>query len=451
MSGRFPIGYPEAEKAVIGFSLTSEAALCQVISTLPPDAFSDPSCAAVREAMAAVQKRGERVDAVNVWAALRSAGTAGRFRDFDDLNGLRRFAQGSLEEKIRSVLRAARVRAAQGNAARLAKEGLNPATLESPEAYFAELARVGNETLTYVENSATHIRAGIRETFVRIIDRRKRKSPVACPTGFYSLDKILEGWEPQDVNVLGARPGVGKSALMIQAATNGASVMHPQMIFSLEMPTTGLNLRQLLMTAKIDPVTLYSEYLSEGEWKRLIAAGDRLSGLPMWFDDETTEWGAIEAKVEAWVKTVAVEHIAEQRERLAQAGEPDVALVPVVWIDYLQLAEGDPKVSREQQIAKMSRAGKKLAKRTGCALNFLCQINRKVETENRRPRPSDLRESGSIEQDASKIVFLHPKSIDDDDHPGGDVREGIVAKNRNGGLGLADLRFIGPQTRFEAI
>ena len=447
-----PIANPEAERAVLGHCFTDEAALCQVMAALGPDSFSDPACAGVHAAMQAVQKKGGTVDHVSVWTALTSSGDTFGMRGIDDLARLETYARGSLAAKIKLVSNAAKVRFVQGSAARLAAEGMNPAVVESPEEYFASFVKAAQESVSGADKGAVHIRQAMIDTFTEIVAQRKRKGKTQCPTGFVALDPLLNGWEPKDVNVIAARPSAGKSAFMLQAATNGAFAGHPQRIFSLEMDNFGLNKRQLSFMSKINANLIGSPHMVASEWKSLIAAGDKLSRLPMWFDDETMAWSAIVSKIEAWALTEAADHIAAHKARQLELEEAEIVLVPVVWVDYLQIAgpENERDV-RERQLAKMSRSAKLLAKRLGIAINLLCQIGRGSEKDNRRPRQSDLRESGAIEQDASKIVFIHPKDLNDEDHPGGDVREAIVAKNRNGSQGLIDLRYIGPQTRFETL
>lgn len=270
------------------------------------------------------------------------------------------------------------------------------------------------------------------EAFNRIDERMKQEGDVTgITTGFTDLDRQTTGLQATELIILAARPSMGKTALVCNIAEavarrSGKGVL----LFSLEQSNLELVERFLAITARINGHDLRSGNLSDAQRDLLYQASDELSRLPLFIDDKA---GRTMTQVAA---------IARRQHRKSPLG--------VVIIDYLQLIEPDDKNSpREQQIAQISRRLKFLAKELKVPVIALAQLNRGVELrEDKRPRLADLRESGSIEQDADMVMFLHrPDAYDPEDRPG--EAEIIVAKHRSGPTGIVRLTWRKEFMRFE--
>ena len=256
---------------------------------------------------------------------------------------------------------------------------------------------------------------------------------VGLATGYRDLDKITHGLQKGDLIIVAARPGMGKTSLVLNLATNTALRYKAAVaIFSLEMPSEQLVNRMMAAEARINLEKLISGRLSDDEWPKLTHASDQLSQARVFIDDTPgITPGSIRAKCR----------------RLKRRGGLDLVVV-----DYLQLmSSGQREQSREQEISRISRSMKGLAKDLGCPVIVLSQLNRGVESRtDKRPMLSDLRESGAIEQDADMIGFIfredYYKDVEEDKRG---VAELIIAKHRNGALGNVKLKWWGSWTRFD--
>jgi replicative DNA helicase len=252
---------------------------------------------------------------------------------------------------------------------------------------------------------------------------------VSC--GFTDLDNLTAGFQPSDLIILAARPSMGKTALVCNIAEAIARVDHKGvMLFSLEQSNLELAERFLCITARVNGHDLRTGNLSNEQRDLLTTASDELHNLPLFIDDKP-------ARTMSQISAIS---------RRQHRKEPLGAII----IDYLQLIEPeDKRVPREQQIASISRRLKFLAKELNVPVIALSQLNRGVELrEDKRPRLADLRESGSIEQDADKVMFLHrPDAYDPNDRPG--EAEIVIAKHRNGPTGIVKLTWRGEFMRFE--
>jgi len=280
-------------------------------------------------------------------------------------------------------------------------------------------------------------------------------------SGFKDLDAMIRGFRSGQMIVLAARPSVGKTSLGMNFAENAACPHGmlepvPSLIFSLEMTSEELAYRLLCSRARVSMSRLRDGFASKDDQVELAKMGQELKAAPIWIDDASTI-NIYEMKAKA----------RRLNQNLINKGKPKLGLIV---IDYLQLiTAGDKKTSREQQIAEISRATKGMAKDLELPVVVLSQLNRDMEKEKRDPRLSDLRESGSIEQDADIVLLLHRQEMgaerpdpteDGDNHEGdGQVQQGplgsvdqiklIVAKQRNGPVGAVNLSFIRQYTRFE--
>jgi replicative DNA helicase len=256
------------------------------------------------------------------------------------------------------------------------------------------------------------------------------------PSGFTALDRITSGWQKSDLVIIAARPGMGKTAFVVSALRNAAvDFKIPVAIFSLEMASVQLVNRMISAEAELDSEKIKRGNLADHEWAQLVHKTSRLSAAPIFIDD-TPALSILELRAKC--RRLKAEHN-----------------VQLIVIDYLQLMRGEQGGNREQEIASISRALKGIAKELTVPVLALSQLSRGVETRggDKRPQLSDLRESGSIEQDADIVMFLYrPEyykiTVDEEGMPTQGVGEVIVAKHRNGSTGTAKLKFVGKFTKF---
>ena len=256
------------------------------------------------------------------------------------------------------------------------------------------------------------------------------------PSGFTELDRMTSGWQKSDLVIIAARPGMGKTAFVVSALRNAAvDFKIPVAIFSLEMASIQLVNRMISAEAELESEKIKKGNLAEHEWAQLVHKTSRLSSAPIFIDD-TPALSILELR-------------AKCRRLKAEHG------IQIIVIDYLQLMRGEQGGNREQEIASISRSLKGIAKELNVPVLALSQLSRSVETRggDKKPQLSDLRESGSIEQDADIVMFLYrPEyykiTVDEEGMPTQGVGEVILAKHRNGSTGNVKLKFIGKYTKF---
>jgi replicative DNA helicase len=256
------------------------------------------------------------------------------------------------------------------------------------------------------------------------------------PSGFTELDRMTSGWQKSDLVIIAARPGMGKTAFVVSALRNAAvDFKIPVAIFSLEMASIQLVNRMISAEAELESEKIKKGNLAEHEWAQLVHKTSRLSSAPIFIDD-TPALSILELR-------------AKCRRLKAEHG------IQIIVIDYLQLMRGDQGGNREQEIASISRSLKGIAKELSVPVLALSQLSRSVETRggDKKPQLADLRESGSIEQDADIVMFLYrPEyykiTVDEDGMPTQGTGEVIIAKHRNGSTGNVKLKFIGKYTKF---
>ncbi|MDQ8179844.1 replicative DNA helicase [Pelagicoccus sp. SDUM812005] len=261
---------------------------------------------------------------------------------------------------------------------------------------------------------------------------------VGLSSGFRGIDNMLAGLKPTEMIVLAARPSMGKTSLALNIAErvsmsyNGKPAQAGTLVFSLEMGAEQLAMRLLTGRAQISVSRLRDGIVNQEEQEKIAAAAIELKDAPIWIDD-----GA----------QVTINQLRAKSRRVFARNKN----MGLIVIDYLQLINGsDPRTPREQQISEISRGIKGLAKELKVPVIVLSQLNRDSEKEKRQPKLSDLRESGSIEQDADVVLLLaRPKDAGDDFSVAADKADLIVAKQRAGAVGEIKLNFIREITRFE--
>jgi replicative DNA helicase len=319
-----------------------------------------------------------------------------------------------------------------------------PAIAEFLGSVEERIFRLGNDLITH---STIHIAKPVEDATSLIHKMIKGEhSDTGVLTGYKDFDALTYGLHAQQMIVLAARPSVGKTSLAMNIAENVACGI-PQtqfsksgvLVFNLEMGADQLAMRLLTSRARVSMARIRDMFCDAEEQKRLAVAARELKGAPIWIDDSVST-GILELRAKA--------------RRLSQKEN-----IRLIVIDYLQLIQGDSRLSRENQIADISRQIKMMAMELKVPVLVLSQLNRESEKEKRDPRLSDLRESGAIEQDADVVMMLSRPRKSDDERDGdpGEVQLStdcehiklIIAKQRNGPTGNIDLSFIRRFTRYE--
>jgi replicative DNA helicase len=250
-------------------------------------------------------------------------------------------------------------------------------------------------------------------------------------TGFTDLDKLTSGLQASDLIIIAARPSMGKTSFALDIARFAAMKRKiPTAIFSLEMSKEQLGIRLLCSDARISSQKLRTGFLKTTDWPNLTAAAGRISESPIFIDD-SPQLSTLDVRARA--RRLKSEH--------------DIGLI---IIDYLQLMHGHSAESRQLEVSEISRGLKGLAKELDIPIVALSQLSRAVESRpDKRPLLSDLRESGSIEQDADVVAFIYRDEFYNKDSQDAGVAEILIRKQRNGPVGDIRLAFIGEYTRFE--
>ena len=266
-------------------------------------------------------------------------------------------------------------------------------------------------------------------------EKQGNKSLVTgVPSGYTDLDRMTSGFQNSDLIILAARPSMGKTALALNIARNAAVDNNtPVAIFSLEMSMEQLSLRMLCSDARVDSSRVRSGFFTMEDWTNLTEAAGILSETPIYIDDSSG---------------ISVTELRAKARRLKM--DKNIGLI---IIDYLQLMRTSKSLERRDlEISDMSRSLKGLAKELNIPIIALSQLNRMLEQRNdKRPKLSDLRESGALEQDADVVAFIYRDEVynKDDTNPHKGTAEILLAKQRNGPTGTAVLTFINAFTRFE--
>src|SRR5436190_960392 len=284
-----------------------------------------------------------------------------------------------------------------------------------------------------VTTEFSHIEDLLKESFERITALYEAGADVTgVPSGFRDLDRLTSGFQPGNLVIVAARPSMGKSALGLCIAANLA-LRHetPIALFTLEMSKSEVTQRLLCSEAKVESQRLRTGKLSQDDWPRLVAAGDKLMKAPIWVDD-TGSINMMEIRSKA---------------RRLKSKEPSLGLIIV---DYLQLmTSGTTVENRVQEVSQISRQLKVLARDLDTPILAMSQLSRAVEQRHdKRPILSDLRESGSIEQDADLVMFVYRDEYYNEDTDQQGLAEIILSKHRNGPTGTEKLSFLKRYAKF---
>jgi len=425
----------EAEESVLGGILIDNNALDRAVEFIGADDFYREAHRKILRAMQDLNQRGEPVDLVTLTDVLRTRG------ELQDVGGAAYL--GELVEKVPTA----------AHVAFYARIVRHKAVVRSLIQVATEIASLGFESGADVDqllDDAEHkifeiSERKVRPSFFRIRDimvdsmkaieqlYERKELVTGVPTGFVDLDRMTAGLQPSDLIVIAGRPSMGKTAFALNIAQYAALTAKVGVaVFSLEMAKEQLVLRLLCSEARVDQSKVRSGFAAERDFPKLAMAASRLAEAPIYIDD-TPALSVLELRAKA--------------RRLKRERESKLGLIIV---DYLQLMRGhDGADSREQEISSISRSLKALAKELSVPVVALSQLNRQVETRaEKRPIMADLRESGAIEQDSDVIAFLY-RPIVYDKNAEERAAEVIIAKQRNGPIGIVPLTFMSEFTRFE--
>ncbi len=271
----------------------------------------------------------------------------------------------------------------------------------------------------------------IHDTFDMIHELYENKEHITgVPSGFTEFDKMTSGLNKSDLIILAARPSMGKTAFALNMAENVASNGNRVAIFSLEMSVQQLAMRLLSSVANVDAQKIRNGFISADDWHPLTMAASKLMELPIFIDDSSS---------------LTLLEIKNKARRLKSQHKIDLII-----IDYLQLMHlGRKSESRQQEVSEMSRSLKSLARELNIPILALSQLSRAVESRpNKRPMLSDLRESGSIEQDADIVIFLYRDEYYNNESEMQGIAEVIIGKQRNGPVGTIKLSWDSDVARF---
>jgi replicative DNA helicase len=437
-----------AERAVLGAVLTDANCFYRVVDSIGPDDFYTDANRLIFDAFTRLAGDNRDIDLLTTTDQLEHSGMLGSVGGVTYVASL---AEGLPDpanvEHYAAILRE---RSVKRQLLRISQELMASSGREEGSAMDA-LDAAETQILSIAERA---MRGGLRQVGklvheeVAHIERVSKSSApyTGIETGYYRLDELTSGLQKQDVIILAARPGVGKTALALNIASYCA-VRHSLKVavFSLEMSAVALVRRLLAAEARINVKRLTRGLLSKtadareeaSDWQRLAEAADRLSDAPLWIDDTA---GISVLELRGKCRRMMMEHGLD-----------------LVVVDYLQLMSSGAKAeNRTQEVSAISRGLKAVAKQLNVPLLVLSQLSRNPERRgDQKPQLSDLRESGSIEQDADVVMFINRKNRalqaaeGDEEEEDWRLAEIIIAKQRNGPTDMFKLVFLDEFTRFE--
>jgi replicative DNA helicase len=422
----------EAERATLGSILLNREAIVPIAAWLQPEHFYLQRHAQIYEAMLACYSARIPPDTRTVAEELRRRG---RLEAVGGLLYLTELVDGvptsyHIEYYAKTVERTALLRMLISAGGKIAAEGFNEKeeleiTLDKAEQMLFEVTQ-RRSTSDFV-----HIGQVIDQYYEQInYLQEHRGEVVGVPTGFRDLDQITGGLQRSDLIILAARPGVGKTSLAMSLAYNVATLYQGTVaIFSLEMGREQLVQRLLAMDTRIDSHRLRIGNIPDHELRVVMEAMGRMASLPIYIEDTAG---------------VSIMDVRSKARRLqSQAG------IDLIVIDYLQLMQGRRSENRVQEVGEISRGLKALARELNVPVLALSQLSRAVEGRTSHvPMLSDLRESGSIEQDADIVMFIYREELYDQNTDKKGIAEVHIAKHRNGPVGVVPMRFEAATTRF---
>jgi len=427
----------EAEQSVLGCLLLDDARWDDIVDVISDGDFYTQNHRQIFRAIRGLHEENHPVDVVTASEWLQKNGELDAVGGLGYLGHLAKDTPSTANlaayariVRDRSILR--RLISAAGDIAEHAYNpgGRNPSELlDYAEQVVFQIAQQD----TRRSMGFTPLRGLLSQAIDRIEELFASDSPVTgVATGFNDLDEITSGLQPADLVIIAGRPSMGKTSLAMNIAENAAvGSKLPVAVFSMEMPGQQLALRMLASLGRINAHKIRTGKLGDDDWPRLTSAVGLLNDAPIYIDDTPS--------------LTPLELRARTRRLAREQG------LGMVIVDYLQLMQGaDGSENRATEISAITRSLKILAKELNVPLVAMSQLNRSLEQRpNKRPVMSDLRESGSIEQDADVIVFIYRDEVYNEDSQDKGTAEIIIGKQRNGPTGTIRLTFLGEYTRFE--
>ena len=434
--GRVPPHNLDAEESLLGALLLSRDVVGNVAELgLSVDHFYKPAHQHIYAAVRGLMATGQPVDIVTVADELRRNGL------LDEIGG------------PQFLLELQNATPAISNAGRYAKIVQDTAVLRRMISVASEIAELAYHEPDDVTKALDEAETKVFEIAeARVVDSTRPLSellPLAMDklqetfdrgdtitgnaTGYNDLDEVLSGLQPSTLNIVGARPAMGKTAFGLGMAVHIAMhVRKPVLMFSLEMGHAELTQRILSAEARVDSQKLRTGRLVDSDWTKIGRAINRLDGVPLFLDDNP--------------RVTVMEIRAKARRLKARYGS-----VGLVLVDYLQLMSGGASAeNRQLEVSEISRGLKVLARELEAPIVALSQLSRNLESRaDKRPMLADLRESGSLEQDADTVMFLYRDEVYNRESPDKGLAEVILAKHRAGPTAKVDLVFNGIYTRFD--
>ncbi|PTX59788.1 primary replicative DNA helicase [Kordia periserrulae] len=441
--GKLPPQAVDLEEVVLGAMMIDKKGVDEVIDILSPEAFYKEANKLVYEAIFQLFENSEPIDLLTVSAQLRkNAKLEVVGGDFYLISLTQKVSSSAhIEFHARIILQ----KFIQRSLIKISNEIIEDAYDETTDVFSlldkAE-SRLYEVTQGNIKKSSETAQSLVIQAKKKIEEISNKEGLSGIPTGFTQLDKLTSGWQPSDLIIVAARPGMGKTALTLSMARNIAVDQNiPVAFFSLEMASVQLITRLISSETGLSSEKLRTGKLAKHEWEQLNVKVKGLEKAPLFIDD---------------TPSLSIFDLRAKARRLAsQHG------IKMIMIDYLQLmtAGGSQKGgNREQEISTISRNLKALAKELNVPVIALSQLSRAVETRggSKRPLLSDLRESGAIEQDADIVSFIYRPEYykieewdDEERSPTEGQAEFIVAKHRNGGLDNIRLKFLGHLGKFD--
>jgi replicative DNA helicase len=425
----------EAERAVIGAMLLDEEAVVKVMDFLKPDHFYDPKHEIIFESILELFEHRKSIDVLTLTNVLK------RKKLLKKIGGV-----AYLSDIVNSVPSSTHIE----EYGHIVKEKSVRRELISAAAYLNEIAFDEREDLDKlldgaeqklfevtedsVDKDFVHVSKLLERAYERAEQADKFKDKIqGVKSGFQQLDAILGGFQPSDLIILAARPSVGKTALALDMARHIATKEKKNVgLFSLEMSNMQLMDRILSMQVNVGLWDLRMGKLKDEAFERLADAMGVLSESGLFIDD-TPGLHIMEMRTKA--RRLTMEH-----------------KVDMIIVDYLQLMQGRTRDNRVQEVSEISMFLKNLARELNVPVLALSQLSRAVESRTTRiPQLSDLRESGSIEQDADVVVFIHREEQYNPETDRKGIADLIIAKHRNGPTGQVELYFVKEQARFREL
>ena len=433
----------ELERAILGSMLLEAQTIERVVEILSAEDFYDIRHRHIARAIIELFKKGESVDALSLADLLKQRGQLEQIGGMAYLSTLVQSVDSTLnvERYARIVAEKALFRKLIEKTSLILNKAYDPNTNIFELLDQAE-TEIFNLTRSISSQTTSSLKGPLVQAWERLEAIHKKRVLTGVPSGFPELDELTGGWQAGDFIVIAARPSMGKTAFALNLAVNAALYAEPATpvaVFSLEMSSDQIAQRLLTSVARVNAHAARTGKLLQKDWRKLALAFDKLEKAPIFIDDSSF---------------LNVLDLRAKCRRLK--AEHNVGLIIVDYLQLMQPTGVSRKASREQEIAYISRFLKGLAKELGIPIIALSQLSRAVETRggDKRPQLSDIRESGSIQQDADVVLFIYRAErygilIDDMGNPTEGIAEIIIGKQRNGPVGTVQLAFVDEYASFE--